>query len=249
MIYSIHSDTGRVRSHNEDSVLFHERSGWFLTVVADGMGGHQAGDVASRMACNRMLDQFKLAADELDTETIEEWLRKTVSRINSDLFTYQQEHPDCRGMGTTLTAAVGNGEDVFYINVGDSRLYLLKEHEITQITKDQSLVGELVRQGELTEAEAEVHPRRNVLLQALGTEIDVSGEIGSVRWRPQEILLLCTDGLTNKLADSAIKAIVYEAASMEDAGERLIASANDRGGEDNITAALIRFSDQDGGAV
>ncbi|MFC4735552.1 Stp1/IreP family PP2C-type Ser/Thr phosphatase [Bacillus daqingensis] len=249
MIYSIHSDTGRVRSHNEDSVLFHERSGWFLTVVADGMGGHQAGDVASRMACNRMLDQFKLAADELDIETIEEWLRKTVSRINSDLFTYQQEHPDCRGMGTTLTAAVGNGEDVFYINVGDSRLYLLKEHEITQITKDQSLVGELVRQGELTEAEAEVHPRRNVLLQALGTEIDVSGEIGSVRWRPQEILLLCTDGLTNKLADSAIKAIVYEAASMEDAGERLIASANDRGGEDNITAALIRFSDQDGGAV
>ncbi|NJP36405.1 Stp1/IreP family PP2C-type Ser/Thr phosphatase [Alkalicoccus luteus] len=249
MIYSIHSDTGKVRSHNEDSVLFHERSGWFLTVVADGMGGHQAGDVASRMACNRMLDQFKSAADALDTETIEEWLRKTVDRINSDLFTYQQEHLDCRGMGTTLTAAVGRGEDVYYINVGDSRLYLLTGNAVTQITKDQSLVGELVRQGELTEAEAEVHPRRNVLLQALGTEMDVSGEIGSIRWRPEDTLLLCTDGLTNKLADSLIMEIVHNETSLEDAGERLIASANDKGGEDNITAALVRFHNQDGGAL
>ncbi|SDN26316.1 Stp1/IreP family PP2C-type Ser/Thr phosphatase [Alkalicoccus daliensis] len=240
------TDQGQVRKHNEDSVTVSKRnSGEFMAVVADGMGGHQAGDVASRLACETLITYFQEFEEIFEVGNTTKWLKTTVEKTNEILFEYQQTHPECRGMGTTLTAAVCTNEFFAYVNVGDSRLYYQQGKSMRQVTSDHSLVGELVRQGELTEEEAEVHPRKNVLLRALGTDELIESDTGLICWDEDDAVFLCSDGLSNKLSDNEIREMFLSEKNIDALPGKFIEIANKRGGEDNITVAIVRNSPRD----
>lgn len=240
------TDIGKVRSHNEDNGAVAEGMyGQMLALVADGMGGHQAGDIASAMAKDGMLNYWHEITEPFTPEDAEKWLLKTVSKVNEELFDYSQNHPGCEGMGTTLVAAVCSEEFVTFSNVGDSRVYLFAEDELTQISEDHSLVRELVRSGQLSEEEAEHHPRKNVLLRALGTEQTIEVDIETISWKNGSILLLCSDGLTNKLSNQDIQNQLTIDQGLESVSQKLLKQANDYGGEDNITITLVRHKTKD----
>jgi len=240
------TDIGKVRPHNEDNGAVAEGMyGQMLALVADGMGGHQAGDIASAMAKDGMLNYWHEITEPFTPEDAEKWLLKTVSKVNEELFDYSQNHPGCEGMGTTLVAAVCSEEFVTFSNVGDSRVYLFAEDELTQISEDHSLVRELVRSGQLSEEEAEHHPRKNVLLRALGTEQTIEVDIETISWKNGSILLLCSDGLTNKLSNQDIQNQLTIDQGLESISQKLLKQANDYGGEDNITITLVRHKTKD----
>jgi len=240
------TDIGKVRPHNEDNGAVAEGMyGQMLALVADGMGGHQAGDIASAMAKDGMLNYWHEITEPFTPEDAEKWLLKTVSKVNEELFDYSQNHPGCEGMGTTLVAAVCSEEFVTFSNVGDSRVYLFAEDELTQISEDHSLVRELVRSGQLSEEEAEHHPRKNVLLRALGTEQTIEVDIETISWKNGSILLLCSDGLTNKLSNQDIQNQLTIDQDLESVSQKLLKQANDYGGEDNITITLVRHKTKD----
>lgn len=235
------TDIGKVRPHNEDNGAFAEGSfGQMLALVADGMGGHQAGDIASAMAKDAMLRYWQENTVQLTPIDAEKWLLETVSKVNEELFDYSRKHSQCEGMGTTLVAAVCSEEFVTFSNVGDSRVYLLEEDTLKQLSEDHSLVQELVRSGQLTEEEAEHHPRKNVLLRALGTENKIEVDVKTIGWKTGSVLLLCSDGLTNKLSDQNIQNQLVIGQSLANVSEKLVEQANDNGGEDNITITLVR---------
>lgn len=240
------TDVGRVREHNEDWVAAAERSsGEQIIMVADGMGGHQAGDVASRMACEKLLQAFKEEQEIFTKENTADWLREKVAEINESIFLHQAHHPEHHGMGTTLTAAICTDIFFSYVNVGDSRLYYMQNKQLTQVSEDHSLVGELVRQGEITEEEAEVHPRKNVLLRALGTESAIKSDTGTIEWKPEDLIFLCSDGLSNKISDDEISRLLLMKDDIHRITLDFIEEANFRGGEDNITAAIVKNSAED----
>jgi PPM family protein phosphatase len=227
------SDTGRQRRANEDSLL--ARSPLF--VVADGMGGAQAGEVASRIA----VESFKpgIHSDSHPELALAEIARSANLRI------HQRSHSNAEqaGMGTTLTAVYVGEEEVSIAHVGDSRAYCLRDGELVRLTEDHSLVDELMRQGRLTPEEAVEHPQRSVITRALGPESSVEVDTRTFRARAGDVYLLCSDGLTTMLAEERILDILTGAANLRDAGEALIAAANDAGGRDNITVVLIRLED------
>ncbi|WP_249777583.1 Stp1/IreP family PP2C-type Ser/Thr phosphatase [Paenalkalicoccus suaedae] len=242
MEYTSLTDIGKLRSHNEDSVAVAKKdNGQLLALVADGMGGHQAGDVASKLAKKVLLESWQSNDSLLSQEEAEDFLRTTVVKANKHILDYANEHTDCKGMGTTLVATICTDSFISFCHVGDSRIYLYEENELTQLTKDHSLVGELVRRGEISEQEAEVHPRKNVLMRALGTEPTIEIDTGVVAWNSGSLLVLCTDGLTNKLSAMDLSAIFNDQEiPLEEAARAMINEANNRGGEDNITVALVR---------
>lgn len=234
------TDCGKVRPHNEDSggVIANEQ-GEMLALVADGMGGHQAGDLASRMTYDFMREKWEKTEKFFTEESAEQWLRTTISEANRQLIDYAKTHPECRGMGTTLVCALLTERFVTVANIGDSRCYLLTEYGLQQFTDDHSLVGELVRRGQITEAEAAVHPRKHVLLRALGTEPRAEIEVRSIKNESIRMLLLCSDGLTNHVSDETMEEVLRTQASLTEKCEDLIKMANDAGGDDNITLALV----------
>ncbi|WP_416151000.1 Stp1/IreP family PP2C-type Ser/Thr phosphatase [Salipaludibacillus sp. HK11] len=235
------TDIGKLRAHNEDNGgVVKDTTGQLLAFVADGMGGHQAGDVASAMAKEKLLNFWNENNEEFNPKGAEKWLLDRVKTINDELFDYAQNNPNCEGMGTTLVAAVCSEEFVTYSNVGDSRVYLFEEETLKQMTDDHSLVRELVRSGQLTEEEAEHHPRKNVLLRALGTEKTIEVDVETISWKSGSALLLCSDGLTNKLSDLEIQDHLKTEDSIAKISDDLVKQANDYGGEDNITIALVR---------
>lgn len=232
------TDTGRVRQANEDAFLAVDG----LFAVADGMGGHQAGEVASHLALECLQDQFSAAGTDVLVRAVEEANRSLVSRSGAD--------PSLAGMGTTLVAMAlvdASGRDAIgVVNVGDSRLYLLSDGELAQITEDHSLVATMERQGRLTAAEAAVHPQRNILTRALGID-------GSILVDSWEILpvngdryLLCSDGLFNEVDQSRIAATLRRLADPNEACRELIRLANEGGGRDNITCVVVDIADDDG---
>jgi PPM family protein phosphatase len=240
VVEAVHrTDVGRQREANEDSLF--SRSPVFA--VADGMGGAQAGEVASRMA---------VAAFEPDpgdaSETPETWLRETVRRANRDIFDFAQGDTDRSGMGTTLTAALVEGNDVSFGHVGDSRAYLWRDGALSQLTNDHSLVEELRRQGKLTKAQAAEHPQRSVITRALGPEPDVAVDTMTVQARPDDVFLLCSDGLTTMIDDDQIASILERADNLDVAARKLVRAANDYGGRDNITVVLFRLEDEEASA-
>ncbi|WP_181186212.1 Stp1/IreP family PP2C-type Ser/Thr phosphatase [Alkalicoccus urumqiensis] len=247
MHYHKGTDVGRVRKHNEDTVdVIQLHNHALLAVVCDGMGGHRAGDVASRLAVEELkaLLQKETLPEELDLCT--EVLKQAVYSVNERLNEYQRTHPECAGMGTTMTAVVVTDSGISSVNVGDSRLYEWTPEALVQLTNDQSLVGELLRRGEISEVEAAHHPRKNVLLQALGTESSVNVDAASFPGKTGGLLLLCSDGLTNKLSDSDLHEIIGQKhLPLSERINMCIDEANNRGGEDNIT--LILIDDTDGG--
>jgi serine/threonine protein phosphatase PrpC len=263
------SDVGRVRRGNEDNFLVLELSKqqtWtgtdsaaaptdlssfelgekgLVLVVSDGMGGALAGDVASRMAVDSVRDVIlgNNSAEGCDQDApLVECLKNATVYANLAIHQKSQEDSRCAGMGATFTGAAVHGDLLDLVQVGDSRGYIIRQDQIRLATKDQSLVQQLVDVGQISEAEAETHMFRNVILQALGAQGDVTPVTGRIRLRRGDTLLLCSDGLSGKLRSEDIQNIVRSNHDLAKACDELIAEANDRGGEDNITVILARFS-------
>ncbi|MGN6188593.1 MAG: Stp1/IreP family PP2C-type Ser/Thr phosphatase, partial [Conexibacter sp.] len=210
------SDTGRQRRANEDS--FFVRAPLF--VVADGMGGAQAGEVASRLAAETF------AAGLPDDGSSEERLEERVRAANRRIHEISQGDRALNGMGTTLTAAYLDGDELTLAHVGDSRAYLLRDGELTRLTRDHTLVEELVRRGELTEAEAAEHPQRSIITRALGPEPDIDIDLHTHRVHAGDVLLLCSDGLTGMIGEDDVQELLAGAASGRDAGRARVAAGD-----------------------
>lgn len=236
------TDQGLVRSHNEDAGgVFYNKHDQLLAVIADGMGGHQAGDVASRMATSLMEKEW-LESEQLDNpEAAEGWLQTAVEKINQKVYEHSLTKEECQGMGTTFVVAICTTDFITVSNIGDSRCYMLSEDGFKQITVDHSLVNELVRSGQISKDDAEQHPRKNVLLKALGTEKTVVPEIISLGWEMGNSLLLCSDGLSNKVTDEELHRFILVDNDIEQIENEMIRLANARGGEDNISVIVVMY--------
>lgn len=267
------SDVGRVRRGNEDNFLVLDlttEQTWsgsdgatppekltrftlgdrgLVLVVSDGMGGALAGDVASRMAVDSVREMLlgnegdEACDPDLD---LVECLKNATHYANSSIHQKSQEDSRCAGMGATFTGAAIRGDNLDLVQVGDSRGYVIRKDHIRLATKDQSLVQQLVDVGQISEAEAETHMFRNVILQALGAQSEVAPVTGRIHLRQGDVLLLCSDGLSGKLRAEDIQQIVVNSRDdLAKACEGLIEEANNRGGEDNITVVLARFQGDD----
>jgi serine/threonine protein phosphatase PrpC len=223
------TDTGRQRRANEDSYLARPP----LFVIADGMGGAQAGEVASRMAA----EAFEPGLP--DGGPAEDGLARLVRDANGRIHAVSVDESRFAGMGTTLTAAYVGERDVAIAHVGDSRAYMLRDGDFERLTSDHSLVGELVRRGKLTEAQAEEHPQRSIITRALGPEPEVEVDTRTVSARTGDRFLLCSDGLTSMLHEREVSTLLGRDDSLEGIGRSLIQAANDAGGRDNITVIVF----------
>jgi PPM family protein phosphatase len=225
------SDTGRQRTANEDAYFARPP----LFAVADGMGGAQAGEVASRIAA----ESFEPA--DRGGQAPEAFLRSIAEAANERIHRLAEQDQSHSGMGTTLTAALVEGEEVSLAHVGDSRAYLLRNDELRLLTSDHSLVEELRRQGRLTAEQAEDHPQRSIITRALGPEREVEVDTMTYRARPGDVFLLCSDGLTTMISEERIRAVLRECPDLGAAVARLVREANEAGGRDNITVGAFRL--------
>ncbi|MDQ0206406.1 Stp1/IreP family PP2C-type Ser/Thr phosphatase [Alkalicoccobacillus murimartini] len=239
--YVFLSDVGQVRTHNEDSGGTYVTDAGLLAYVADGMGGHRAGDVASAMTSKLLKEAWEGLKQPLSAKEAEVWLKQQFTEINESVYEYANNHEDCKGMGTTLVAAICTDEYVAIGHIGDSRAYIRTDEGFSQKTADHSLVEELRRTGQISAEEAENHPRKNVLLRALGTELSIKMDVMILPIEETRDLLLCSDGLSDKLSVSEMGVLLSSDRSAEAVSETFIQQANERGGEDNISIALIRF--------
>jgi PPM family protein phosphatase len=245
------SNVGKVRRVDEDSLLAMEiRTAYLseprtrmLLMVADGMGGHSRGDVASRTAVRAVAGTILpvlTSQEDIPRATYDRELRAAVANANQAIFDEARRHPECEGMGTTLSLAIVDGRDLYIANVGDSRTYIINEEEIFQVTRDHSLVQELVDRGELRPEEARHHPRKNVITMALGVYDEVTPDIGCLTAEPGDLVLVCCDGLINHVEDEDIQRVVVESSDPQTACEILVALANKGGGTDNISIIIAR---------
>ncbi|HZN12096.1 MAG TPA: Stp1/IreP family PP2C-type Ser/Thr phosphatase [Blastocatellia bacterium] len=260
------TDVGMVRSGNEDSFLILDLTtgkswtanedehsdlltysqGYYgsLLAVSDGMGGALAGEVASRMAVETVRDQMlRLQAHgHYAKMPFHERLRLAIEDANVLINREGMSNPEHKGLGATFTAVATVNNQIYFAQVGDSRAYLIRQGKIARITKDQSLVQQLIDAGQITEEEAETHSYRNVILQALGAHINVNVEVNTLQLCQLDTLVLCSDGLSGKIQADEIARIVHAAADLKSACEEMIKLANERGGEDNITVVVAQFS-------
>ena len=226
------TDAGRKRRRNEDSFVAEPP----LFAVADGMGGAQAGEVASRLAAAPFREFHE--ADELDPE---QRLEAIIQEANRRIFERAQTDTQASGMGTTVTASLVGENQLSIGHVGDSRAYRIRGGALEQLTEDHSLVADLVRSGRLSPEEADIHPQRSVITRALGTDPEVDVDTFTVDVETDDVFLLCSDGLTTMVEDDRILAVVRDAKSLEHAARSLVKEANRRGGEDNVTVVLFRL--------
>jgi len=255
------SDVGRTRDHNEDAFLVTDLSNGApiafpqiatqtpgnhgaVFMVADGMGGAAAGEIASSMAVDVVLHELQarwIGSSSPDPEAFAKALVVATSEANARIHRFAKDHPEYRGMGTTATVAGVLGDTLYIAQVGDSRAYLIRNKVARQITKDQSLMQRLIEAGEITVEEAEVSERRNIILQALGPESAVKVDITHQQLRRGDILVLCSDGLSGLVRDQEIADAIVGERDLRAACQRLIAEANERGGPDNITVVAAQF--------
>jgi len=226
------TDVGRVRERNEDSYLVADP----LFAVADGLGGHQGGEVASSVALDTLKDVSTADGDEA---TIPDRLREGVVRANQVVHTRAEADPNLKGMGTTLTAAVAGTGRFHLAHVGDSRAYLLRDGELTALTEDHTLVRRLVSEGRLTPEEADVHPQRSILTRALGIEGDVEVDQATVEITAGDRILLCSDGLTSMITDRDVHGILASGRAAQPTAEALVTAALEAGGQDNVTVVIL----------
>ena len=229
------TDNGLLREINEDSFFFKEEEKNFVIVVSDGMGGHNAGDVASETVVSSIKE---FCENENIYDNPEKKIRLAFLQANEKVFFRSCADKNTKGMGATAVMAVGVGDTVYIGNVGDSRAYISDKENIHLITEDHSYVNELVKNGMITEEEARVHPRKNEILKAVGIGKDVFPDIFSTILKEGDVLLLCTDGLTNMVTDSEIYEIINSDDNVSEITEKLVKTANDNGGLDNITVVL-----------
>ena len=240
------TDVGKVRDHNEDSVIIVKNgNNEYLMAIADGMGGHRAGEVASSIAINYLGEHFKKTFVKMSKVDAVNWIRDSVNEINSLIFKHEKNHPESKGMGTTLVLAILTKNYLLFGNVGDSSGFVMKDKKLHKVTYDHTLVNLLVSAGELTKEEASVHPKKNVLMKALGATLEVDVDIFDCDMDISEILL-SSDGLTGMLDREQIEKVLLGEGSLEDKVVKLIRKANNRGGTDNISVAyLVREEGED----
>ena len=240
------TDAGKVRDHNEDSVIIVSNDeGSYLMAIADGMGGHSAGEVASSIAINYLDKRFKESFKDMNKVDAVNWIRDSVDEVNSAIFEYEADHPESKGMGTTLVMAVLTKDYLLFGNVGDSSGFVMKDNNLHKVTYDHTLVNLLVSAGELTKEEASVHPKKNVLMKALGAAEEVDVDIFDCDIDVTEILL-SSDGLTGMLDREGIEKVLLGEGTCEEKVLKLIKKANNRGGTDNISVAyLVREEGED----
>ena len=234
------TDAGMVRSHNEDSVIIvKNEEGSYLMAIADGMGGHSAGEVASSIAIGYLGKHFKETFRDMSKVDAVNWIRDAVDEVNTLIFQHEKTHPESKGMGTTLVMSILTKDYLLFGNVGDSSGFVMKDDKLHKVTYDHTLVNLLVKSGELTEEAAKNHPRKNVLMRALGANMTVEMDVFDVE-RDVEGIFLCSDGLTNMLEDEQINLVLNSELSIDDKLQKLINKANNRGGTDNISVAYLK---------
>lgn len=224
------TDRGKVRELNEDTFGYND----CLFVVADGMGGHQAGEVASALAVETIL-KANLTGD------IKAALKETLALANQTILTQAEKNTELTGMGTTVAVLYLENDLAYVTNIGDSRVYYLSDNKLNQLTSDHSLVNELVKNGEITVEEAKSHPQRNILTQALGSNDTLDPEIIKLEINKGDKFLLCSDGLTSSVSETLIKELISQKNDPEIIVDQLIDSANELGGADNITVVLVEI--------
>lgn len=230
---------GRVRPLNEDSYFVSQPdpSGTVLAVVADGMGGHNAGEVASSRAVGTVQKDVLGQCEK----NAKDKLLNAVENANREIYEMSRNRKNLSGMGTTVTACVATKNSVIAVQVGDSRLYLMRGSEITQITKDHSLVEMLVESGKITKDEARCHPQKNIITRAVGTDETVVADTYEFATETGDVILLCSDGLVNMVEDEEILSVMKQSETLNDAANQLVAAAEEAGGTDNITVILIKY--------
>lgn len=234
------TDTGLRRAYNQDQYFILEKGNIFM--VADGMGGHNAGEVASQTAVDVIKEYFNeeiLREMEKDQDSIQDHLAKAVLTAHLSILKMGQKEPACHGMGTTMVLCYGRGRDLHIAHVGDSRAYLIND-TILQLTQDHSTVAEMVRAGRMKPEEVHDSPLRSQLSQALGAHFPIQPEYNRYILEKGDLVLLCSDGLWDMIEDEEIYETVMKSTSLEVAGQKLIGNANTAGGEDNITVVLYR---------
>jgi PPM family protein phosphatase len=241
------TDTGRKRLKNEDSIGLFDDLG--LYIVADGMGGHAAGEVASRIAVEAIRDSVKENPDKSTdrasgaTEAAAGLrLQEAIGFANSEVLRQAEADPKLGGMGTTVVAALLSRDALSIAHVGDSRIYMFRGNELNRLTRDHSIVEDMVAAGQITALQARTHPFRNVVTRALGTKDAVEADISRLDPKPGDVVLLCSDGLTGMLEDAAIAKILdANIGSPFSSAEALVKAANDAGGDDNVSVVLLKF--------
>ena len=244
-----HTDVGLRRPHNEDSTITDARNG--LVILADGMGGYKAGEVASALAVTEILHGISEKLKKLKTGQIDEksgfsheslLIRDTVIQTNSKIYNTAKVDPQCQGMGTTIVVGLFYNNTLSIAHVGDSRLYRLRNNELQQVTKDHSLIQELIDRGLYTPEEAHANTPKNLVTRAMGIEADVDVDVAEEAVLPGDIYLLCSDGLNDMVADEEIHLTLSKySANLVQAADELVKFANKRGGKDNTSVILVRI--------
>ena len=239
------TDTGRVRTHNEDSVtILKNANNEYLMIVCDGMGGHRKGEVASSMAITALGSRFNKISSIGSKLDAVNWLNDSVNEINKSILEYANNNPDSVGMGTTIVVALLTHEYRIFGNNGDSSGLVMKKGQLHKVTKDHTLVNVLVQAGNLTEEEAKFHPKKNVLMKALGAASSVELDIFDVDMTIDAILL-CSDGLTNMMSNEQIEKVLNDPElEIEEKVSKLIRKCNARGGTDNISIAYLVINER-----
>lgn len=228
------------KSNQDDAGYFYNQGGILLAIVADGMGGHQAGDIASKMVVTDIGHSWESTTLSGEAE-ISEWLQQSVSKENQEVVKKGEDDISSLGMGTTIVLAVFLSTLAIIAHVGDSRCYLFRDGKLEQLTEDHSLVNELVKQGEISEEMAAHHPRKNVLLRSVGVPGDIEVDVDTKTIEANDVFLICTDGLTNMLTDSEMTELLKANVEIETTIQELIDHANQAGGTDNITALMVKY--------
>lgn len=242
MIVGASTDIGIVRQINQDSMFVSKNSAFPLFIVADGMGGHKAGEVASEMAVSIITTSLssRLMDDDVIVN-IEKEILDSIKKANRELLNHSQVIEDCNGMGTTITLGYIKDAKLYVGHVGDSRAYIIRNEELKQITDDHSLVNELLKNGDISIEEAMKHPQKNVITRAVGTNEDICIDINSFELKENDIILFCSDGLTNMIEEHELKDLFIGIKDVQEACDSAVSLAKDKGGRDNITVIGIRF--------
>lgn len=245
MEIGVKTSKGKIREINQDSYYISDDENCPLFIIADGMGGHKAGEIASRMAVeiisSSFLDEIKAIGTDANDDSIINAIRNSINKANEEIYRKSVEVEEYSGMGTTVTMAYENNGKFFIGHVGDSRAYLLRDNRLWQVTKDHSLVEELVKNGSITREEARFHPQKNIITRALGIDKEVEIDLIVKEKLKEDILILCTDGLTNMLNDNEIKELLISSDNMQKACEFMVQLSNEKGGLDNISVVAVKF--------
>ena len=241
MIYSFKTDKGSIRELNEDAYAYSTtKNGLFCVAIADGMGGHNCGEIASRLAADETI-KYLSELDNISEENVQHILTNSIRMANEIIIDKSNESKERQGMGTTIVLLCAINNKVYIEHVGDSRAYLIRDDELTQLTKDHSYIEELVKIGYLNREEAEKHPRKNVITKALGSFEGCEPDFKEVLVMDNDIILLCTDGLTNMISNDEFADVVSKIKAPDRLCEKLVKLALKNGGKDNVTVAAIKF--------